>query len=170
MVCAWPRIMSPRSAWFFSICCRSSGEASKTTPLPKIGVMKGYAAAWSSTSSGARKNASLASAPRDQHDVLVGQPEAADVTALLPYPGEQPIGSTRISGRWPVPRMISGTVGTLVVQDRRDLGDAGERMGRWRRSWLLLHGCFGIDVEQAEMDAARCARRSWRSRRRAPWP
>ena len=25
MVCAWPRIMSPRSAWFFSICWRSSG-------------------------------------------------------------------------------------------------------------------------------------------------
>ena len=48
MVAAWPRIMSPRSAWFFSICWRSSGEASKTTPLPKIGVMNGYAAAWSS--------------------------------------------------------------------------------------------------------------------------
>src|SRR5260370_506507 len=44
MVCAWPRIMSPRSAWFLSICWRSSGLASKTTPLPKIGVMKGYAA------------------------------------------------------------------------------------------------------------------------------
>ena len=41
MVCACPRIMSPRSAWFFSICWRSSGLASNTTPSPKIGVMNG---------------------------------------------------------------------------------------------------------------------------------
>ncbi len=82
MVLAWPRIISPLSAWFFSTSWRCSGVVSKTTPLPKIGVMNGYAAAWSSTESGARKKASLASAPGDQHDVAVGEPEAADVAAL----------------------------------------------------------------------------------------
>ncbi len=63
MVAAWPFICSPRSDWFLSISLRRSGGASKTTPLPKIGVMNGYASAWSSTSSGARKNGSFASAP-----------------------------------------------------------------------------------------------------------
>ena len=63
IVAAWPRIMSPRSAWFFSICWRSSGEASKTTPLPKIGVMKGYADGLVERRVGRPEELLLASAP-----------------------------------------------------------------------------------------------------------
>ena len=101
MVCAWPRIMSPRSAWFFSICWRSSGLASKTTPLPKIGVMNGYAAAWSSVESGARKNCSLASAPL----TMTTSRSASRNRPMSPHSSRtrwnSPIGSTRISARWP---------------------------------------------------------------------
>ena len=101
IVAAWPRIMSPRSAWFLSICWRSSGEASKTTPLPKIGVMKGYAAAWSSVESGARKNCSCASAPYTSTTSL----SASLNRPISPHSSytrwNRPIGSTRISARWP---------------------------------------------------------------------
>ena len=101
MVCAWPRIMSPRSAWFFSICWRSSGLASKTTPLPKIGVMNGYAAAWSSVESGARKNCSFASAPL----TITTSRSASRNRPMSPHSSRtrwnRPIGSTRISARWP---------------------------------------------------------------------
>ena len=42
---AWPFMNSARRDWLRSACLRCSGVASKTTPSPKIGVMKGYAAA-----------------------------------------------------------------------------------------------------------------------------
>ena len=101
MVAAWPRIMSPRSAWFFIICWRSSGEASKTTPLPKIGVMKGYAAAWSSVDSGARKNCSLASAPETSTTSLSASLKRPISPHSARTRSKRPIGSTRISARWP---------------------------------------------------------------------
>ena len=41
MVAAWPRMNLSRRAWLWSISRRRSGEASKTTPSPKIGVMNG---------------------------------------------------------------------------------------------------------------------------------
>ena len=41
MVAAWPRMNLSRRAWLCSISRRRSGGASKTTPLPKIGVMNG---------------------------------------------------------------------------------------------------------------------------------
>ena len=41
MVAAWPRMNLSRSAWLWSISRRRSGEASKTTPSPKTGVMNG---------------------------------------------------------------------------------------------------------------------------------
>ena len=113
MVCACPRIMSPRSAWFFSICCRSSGEASKTTPLPKIGVMNGYAAAWSRVESGARKNCSFASAPLTS----TTSRSASRNLPMSPHSSrsrsKSPIGSTRISARWPYP-----SSGTAYVTSR----------------------------------------------------
>ena len=41
MVAAWPRMNLSRSAWLWSISRRRSGGASKTTPSPNTGVMKG---------------------------------------------------------------------------------------------------------------------------------
>ena len=108
MVVAWPRIWSPRSAWFFSICWRSSGEASKTTPLPKIGVMNGYAAAWSSVESGALKNCSLTSAPV----TMITSLPAIRNRPISPHSAwtrsKSATGSMRISARWPWPSS-SGT-------------------------------------------------------------
>ncbi len=41
IVSAWPRMNLSRRAWLWSALRRSSGEASNTTPSPKMGVMKG---------------------------------------------------------------------------------------------------------------------------------
>ena len=84
MVAAWPFICSPRNAELCSISLRRSGLASNTTPLPKIGVMNGYASAWSRSSSAERKKNSLASRAGQEDDVLVDQLEPADVAAFVP--------------------------------------------------------------------------------------
>ncbi len=131
MVAAWPRIMSPRSAWFFSICWRSSGVASKTTPLPKIGVMNGYAAAWSRVLSGARKNCSLASAP----DTITTSRSASRKLPMSPHSSRtrcsRPIGSVRSSSRWPC-----GSSGfsrdTSVIVNRSSTGASGVTSTRFR--------------------------------------
>ena len=126
--------MSPRSAWFFSICWRSSGEASKTTPLPKIGVMNGYAAAWSSDRVGCSEEGLVGLGAGDQDDVLVGEPEPPDVAALLADPAEQ---ADRVD---PHLRQVSGAtddlrhVGALVVEDAGDFADAGQPVDRARAS------------------------------------
>ncbi len=101
MVAAWPRMNLSRSAWLWSISRRRSGGASKTTPSPKMGVMNGYASAWSSTSSGARKNSSLASAPvssttsRSARRNWPTSPHSSRTRRM------RAMGSTRSSSRWP---------------------------------------------------------------------
>ena len=125
IVVAWPRIWSPRSAWFFSICWRSSGEASKTTPLPKIGVMNGYAAAWSSVESGDLKNCSLTSAP-------------VTMITSLPAIRNRPISP---HSAWTRSKSATGSIAhlrevavTVLVRDRdRDLGNRWLSRERQRR-------------------------------------
>ncbi len=70
---------------------RGGAPARRRTPRPspKIGVMNGYAPAWSRSSSGARKKNSLASAPGQQDHRPPGQVEPADVAALGPDPAHQ---------------------------------------------------------------------------------
>ena len=101
MVAAWPRMNLSRRAWLCSISRRRSGGASNTTPSPNTGVMNGYASAWSSTSSGARKKNSLAPAPV----ISTTSRWASRNTPTSPHSertrSRRAIGSTRNSSRWP---------------------------------------------------------------------
>src|SRR5690242_667450 len=115
MVAAWPFICSPRSAELCSISLRRSGLASNTTPLPKIGAMNGYAAAWSKSSSAERKKNSLAPAPESRMTCLStswNQPTSphSSRTRFI-----KPIGSVRNSSRWPCSSSPPETRGTIAV-------------------------------------------------------
>ena len=115
MVAAWPFICSPRSAELCSISLRRSGLASNTTPLPKIGVMNGYASAWSRSSSAERKKNSLASAPDRKMTCLStswNQPTSPHSSRMRFI---RPIGSVRNSSRWPCSSSPPETRGTMAV-------------------------------------------------------
>ena len=115
MVAAWPFICSPRSAELCSISLRRSGLASNTTPLPKIGVMNGYASAWSRSSSAERKKNSLASAPDSKMTCLStswNQPTSPHSSRMRCI---KPIGSVRNSSRWPCSSSPPDTRGTIAV-------------------------------------------------------
>ena len=94
MVCAWPRIMSPRSAWFFSICWRSSGRGVEDDALAEDRRHERVRRRLVERRVGRPEELLVGLGAGDQHDVAVGQPEPADVAALLADPLEQ-----RRSGR-----------------------------------------------------------------------
>ena len=152
MPSAWPRIAWSRSERLRSACLRCSGVASKTTPGPKIGVMNGYAAAWSSCSSGARKNASCASSPESSTTRLAGEAELADLAALVAQRCISAIGSRRISSRWP----SSGR-----PPERRGIGDAHALASVDAQ----LRRRFGPELDHVEV---RCRPARSRSSRRPP--
>ena len=108
----------PLSAALWIALERSSGLASKTTPSPKTGVMKGYAAAWSRSSSGARKKSSLAAAP----DTSTTSRSASWNCPTSPHSSRtrqnSPIGSAASSSRCPCspspPDTRFGVVSVLI--------------------------------------------------------